>query len=137
MKLHRAWVGVSAVAIPFIASEWAVAQSERSFVELVVKADTPLQLALDERVRLRGVGQRVTGTLAEAISSYDRLVVPAGTRLWGRVAAHEKVRGGARLRANRGAISHRCAGPSSSSTPWRAGLGLPVPAASPRPPEEL
>ena len=99
MKLHRALVPLFAVAMTFSASERAVAQSERSLVELVVKTETPLRIALDQRVKLRRVGQTVTGTLAEAIYSYDRIVIPAGTRVWGHVTKLEKVSGGARLRA--------------------------------------
>lgn len=99
MKFHRAIVLVLAVAITFSASERALAQSERSFVELLVKAETPLRVALDEQVKLKRVGQTVTGTLAEAIYSYDRIVVPAGTKVWGRVTKLEKVSAGTRFRA--------------------------------------
>jgi hypothetical protein len=99
MKFHRAIIRVLAVAITLSAGERAFAQAERSVVELVISADTPLRVALDERVRLKGVGQRVTGTLAEAIYAYDRIVAPAGAKVWGRVARLEKVPGGVRFRA--------------------------------------
>jgi hypothetical protein len=99
MRLHRGIVLLLAAAISRGATAQAFGQTERPLVELVVRAETPLRVALDERVRLKRVGQTVTGTLTEAIYSYDRVVVPAGTKAWGRVTKLEKVSGGARFRA--------------------------------------
>jgi len=99
MRLQRALVHLFAVAIAFSARERAAAQSERPVVELVVKAETPLRVTLDQQVKLKQAGQAITGTLAEAVYSYDRIVVPAGTMVWGHVAKVEKVSRGARFRA--------------------------------------
>jgi hypothetical protein len=68
-------------------------------VELTVQAGRPLRVALLERVKLRRVGQRVAGTLVEPVYAYDRVVLPAGTKVGGRIAKLERVTGGARLHA--------------------------------------
>ncbi|HXB54617.1 MAG TPA: carboxypeptidase regulatory-like domain-containing protein [Vicinamibacteria bacterium] len=68
-------------------------------IDLIVKAGTPLRVALDERVTLRRVGQPVLGTLIEPVYSYDRVVLPAGTKVVGHVEKLESVRGATRLRA--------------------------------------
>jgi hypothetical protein len=68
-------------------------------LDLVVQAGRPLRVVLPERIRLRQVGQVVTGTLVEPVYAYDRIVVPAGTRVRGHVKALEPVGGGARARA--------------------------------------
>jgi hypothetical protein len=62
----------------------AAAQSDSS-IDLVVDAGRPLRVELDERVRLQHVGQVVTGTVREPVFAYDRIVIPVGTRVRGRV----------------------------------------------------
>jgi hypothetical protein len=68
-------------------------------IDLLVRVGTPLRVALDERVTLRRVGQPVLGTLVEPVYSYDRVVLPAGTKVIGHVEKLERVPGGTRLRA--------------------------------------
>ena len=68
-------------------------------IELLVKAGTPLRVALDERVTLRRVGQPILGTLVEPVYSYDRVVLPAGAKVIGHVETLESVGGAARWRA--------------------------------------
>ena len=58
-----------------------------------------LRLALDERVRVKRVGQPVSGTLVEPVFSYDRAVLPAGIKVTGRVEKLQNVSKGTRLRA--------------------------------------
>lgn len=53
---------------------------------LTVAAGRPLHVALDARTRIRRVGQLVTGHVVEPVFAYDRLVIPAGTPVTGRVA---------------------------------------------------
>ncbi len=77
----------------------AAAQSDRPAVDLVVQSGRPLRVVLPERVRLRHAGQVVTGTLVEPVYAYDRIVVPAGTRVRGHVKALEPIGGAARARA--------------------------------------
>src|SRR5580704_10182415 len=58
-------------------------------IDLVVKAGRPLQVALDKRIRVKRVGQPVTGTLVDPVYGYDRILVPAGTEVLGHVAKLE------------------------------------------------
>ena len=66
---------------------------------LVVQAGRPLRVALDERIRLTRVGQPITGTLIEPVYAYDRIVIPAGTRVLGHVDKLENASKGTRVRA--------------------------------------
>ena len=74
---------MAATCAPRVAS----AQSESSAIDLVVQAGRPIRVALDERVKLQRVGQSVTGTVLEAVYAYDRIVVPAGAKMRGHIAA--------------------------------------------------
>ena len=73
--------------------------SDDSSIALVVAAGRPLRVSLDRRERVRGVGQPVTATLVEPVYSYDRIVLPAGTKVLGRVETLEGLGKSARLRA--------------------------------------
>jgi hypothetical protein len=77
----------------------AITSSDAPAIELVVRPETPLRIALDERVRLRYAGQIVTGTLARPVYAYDRVVAPAGTRVFGHVSKLTRISGGRRLSA--------------------------------------
>jgi hypothetical protein len=63
----------------------ALAQSASPTVDLTVAAGRPLRLALDQTVRIRRVGQPVSGILVEPVYAYDRIVLPAGTPVRGHV----------------------------------------------------
>ena len=63
----------------------AAAQSEEPSIQLVVEAGRPLRVALDHRITVKRVGQPVTATLIDAVYAYDRIVLPAGTRVNGHV----------------------------------------------------
>ena len=52
---------------------------------LVVASGRALHVTLDKRITIRRVGQLVEGTLAEPVYAYDRIVLPAGTRVRGHV----------------------------------------------------
>jgi hypothetical protein len=56
-------------------------------IPLVVQRGRPLQVRLDERVTIHQIGQPVTGTVIEPVYAYDRIVIPAGTRVRGHIAA--------------------------------------------------
>jgi hypothetical protein len=62
----------------------AFAQSD-STVELIVPRGRPLRIALANDTTVKRVGQTVTGTLVEPVYAYDRIVLPAGTTLEGRI----------------------------------------------------
>lgn len=58
-------------------------------VNLVLKEGRPLSVTIDQRVMLRRVGQPISGTVSEPVYAYDRIVVPAGATVTGRVAKLE------------------------------------------------
>lgn len=74
-------------ADPVTASE----QPAAAVVPLEVPRGTVLKVALDKEVRIRRVGQTVHAKLIEPVYAFDKLVVPAGSELSGRVASIEKV----------------------------------------------
>jgi len=63
----------------------AAAQSDPSSIDLLVRTGRPLRVALDERVRLKQVGQPVTGVVTESVYAYDRIVIAVGTKVRGHV----------------------------------------------------
>ena len=66
-------------------------------IELVVEGGTPLRVALDQRTIVKRVGQLVAATLVEPVSAYDRVVLPAGTKVIGHVESIQSA--GKRARA--------------------------------------
>ena len=77
----------------------AAAQSDPPSIDLVVNAGRPLRVALDERIRLRQVGQAVAGTVIEPVYAYDRIVVAVGTRVRGHITQIDSGTKFARARA--------------------------------------
>jgi hypothetical protein len=71
----------------------AFAQSNAAQMTLTVAAGRPLDILLDQRVVIKTVGQPVTGTLVQPLYAYDRVVVPAGTRVIGHVEAFRRFSG--------------------------------------------
>ncbi len=63
----------------------AAAQSSDTSMELVVNEGTPLRVALDRRTVIKKIGQPVTATLIDAVYAYDRIVLPAGSKVSGHV----------------------------------------------------
>ena len=56
-------------------------------VPLTVTSGTPLQIALDQEVRVRKAGQPVRGHLVQPVYVFDHLVLPVGTEVDGHIAA--------------------------------------------------
>jgi hypothetical protein len=50
-----------------------------------------LKVALDQEVRVQGVGQPVHGKIVEPVYAFDKLVVPAGTEVVGKISAIDRV----------------------------------------------
>jgi hypothetical protein len=73
--------------------------AQGSSFELVVNAGRTLRLALDRRERVKGVGQQVSATLVDPVYSYDRIVLPVGTKALGHVEKLDAVSKGARVQA--------------------------------------
>ena len=60
-------------------------------IALDVPAGTPLPVVLDKEVRIRKVGQPIHGRIVEPVYAFDKLVVPAGSEVDGRVTRIEGV----------------------------------------------
>jgi hypothetical protein len=64
---------------------------EAPSVLLTVPAGTPLKVVLDQEIRIQKAGQPVHGKTAEPIYAFDKLLVPAGSDVSGKVAAIDPV----------------------------------------------
>jgi hypothetical protein len=74
------------------AAEPAIMESPAALpqtIALTVPKGTPMQVALDQEVRVRKVGQTVHARLVEPIYAFDKLVLPVGTEVLGRVTRIE------------------------------------------------
>jgi len=69
----------------------SAAETPARTIDLRIARNTPLQVALDKEVRVRKAGQPVHGRLVQPLYAFDRLVVPAGSEVNGRIAAVEGV----------------------------------------------
>lgn len=97
--MRRGWSRFACGVAILFAAGLSHASDEDDSVCLVVAAGRPLRVALDSKVKVKRVGQPVTGTLIESVYSYDRVVLPAGSEVFGHVEKLGRVSTGARLRA--------------------------------------
>ena len=67
--------------------------SELHIIATAVPNGTPLQIALDKEVRVRKVGEPITGRVMQPVYVFDRLVIPVGTAATGRILAIDPVPG--------------------------------------------
>jgi hypothetical protein len=72
-------------------------QPKPATIALTVPKGTPMQVALDGEVRLREVGQPLRAHLVQPIYAYDKLVIPVGAAVEGRVTRIEPVSKGKRV----------------------------------------
>jgi len=72
------------------------APASTTTITLTVAKGTPVQVALDEEVRIRKVGQPIHGHVVEPVYAFDRLVIPVGTKATGQITEIEPVSGGKR-----------------------------------------
>lgn len=56
-----------------------------------IEAGTPIKVALDSEVRIRAVGQTIHGRTTEPVYAFDKLLIPVGTVVNGKVAAIDRV----------------------------------------------
>ncbi|MGH9715255.1 MAG: hypothetical protein ACRD4R_00770 [Candidatus Acidiferrales bacterium] len=68
-------------------------------IALTVPRGTPIQVVLDKDIRVRKVGQPIQGRVAEAIYSFDKLVIPANSTVIGKIRAIQGVSDGRRAEA--------------------------------------
>ena len=66
---------------------------EQSTIELAVPNGTPLEIALDGKVRVKKVGQEVHGRLLRPVYAFDKMVIPAGTEAKGHISKIEPITG--------------------------------------------
>ncbi|HEV3057824.1 MAG TPA: hypothetical protein VGY48_06225 [Vicinamibacterales bacterium] len=62
------------------------ARAESPSIDLVLNTGRPLRVVLDRKISVKRVGQPVTGTIVEPVYAYDRIVIPAGTKVRGHIA---------------------------------------------------
>jgi hypothetical protein len=60
-------------------------------IPLTIPVGTPLKVVLDRELRLHAAGQPIHGKTIEPIYSFDRLLIPAGSEVTGKVAVIEGV----------------------------------------------
>ena len=60
-------------------------------VPMTVEAGTPIKVALDSEVRVREVGQAIHGKTTEPVYAFDKLLIPVGTVVNGKVSAIDAV----------------------------------------------
>jgi hypothetical protein len=58
---------------------------------MTVPAGTPIKVALDSEVRVRKVGQPIHGHTVEPVYTFDKLLIPSGTTVTGKVSAIDAV----------------------------------------------
>jgi hypothetical protein len=68
-------------------------------VALIVAKGASLQVALDEEVQVKRVGQLVHARIVEPVYAFDRIVIPIGSEIVGEVTKIEPVSGGKRTEA--------------------------------------
>ena len=93
----------------------AQSQSESPSVALTIATGRQLDIVVDQRVVIKRVGQPINGMIVQPVYAYDRVVVPAGTRVTGHIAALDSPSKITRLRCCL-VISHHRAPFTFSST---------------------
>jgi hypothetical protein len=71
---------------PATPAEEAPAPAQPATIALTLPVGTPLKVALEKDVRLRKAGQPVSARTVEPLFAFDKLVVPAGSEVTGKVA---------------------------------------------------
>jgi hypothetical protein len=92
---HRPTAG----ATPALQSQKQALPTPPQTIALTVPQGTPLQVVLDKEIRIRKVGQPIEGSVAEAIYSFDKLVIPANSKVLGKITRIESVSDGHRAEA--------------------------------------
>jgi len=68
-------------------------------VALTVPKGTPLQVALDQEIRVKKVGQPIHARIVEPVYAFDHVVIPTGTEVIGQVTKIGAISGGKRTMA--------------------------------------
>jgi len=67
------------------------AEAASVMMPMNVPAGTPIKVALDSEVRIREVGQAIHGKTTEPVYAFDKLLIPVGTAVNGKVSAIDAV----------------------------------------------
>jgi hypothetical protein len=76
-----------------------VAPAQPQSVGLTVPKGTPLQVALDQEIRVKAVGQTIHGRVVEPVYAFDHVVIPVGSEVNGQVTKIEATTRGKRTMA--------------------------------------
>lgn len=68
-------------------------------IALTVDAGTPLQVALENTVRLKQEGEPLRGRIVAPVYAFDQLVIPAGTEVSGKITQIQNISAGKRAAA--------------------------------------
>jgi hypothetical protein len=66
-------------------------ETAKTTMPMGVSAGTPIKVALDSEVRVRAVGQTIRGKTTEPVYAFDKLLIPVGTAVNGRVSGIDSV----------------------------------------------
>jgi hypothetical protein len=88
-----AWAGFAQAqdVPPNTSATTATAPSET--IPLIVPKGVPIQVVIDSDIRIKKAGQPIHGRVTEPIYAFDKLVVPVGSEVRGRIAEIEDVSG--------------------------------------------
>jgi hypothetical protein len=84
---------------PVPASSAPSASAPFESVALSLPAGTPLQVALDQEIRVKKVGQPIHGRIVEPVYAFDHIVIPVGSEVNGQVTKIGEISGGQRTAA--------------------------------------
>ena len=73
------------------AGEELAATTSHETIPLIVPEGMAIQIALDEEVRIRKIGQPISGHVVEPVYAFDKLVVPVGTKVTGEITKIEGI----------------------------------------------
>ena len=68
-------------------------------VAISIPTGTPLQVALDQEIRVKKVGQPIHGRIVEPVYAFDHIVIPIGSEVTGQVTKIGKISGAKRTAA--------------------------------------
>lgn len=78
-------------ALPENTAPQAPAQPVPVVMSMDVPAGIPLKVAVNSEIRIRSVGQKIQARTVEPVYAFDKLLIPAGTLVNGKIAAIDPV----------------------------------------------
>ena len=93
------WAGLAHAQDVAPGTPASTAPSPSESIPLTVPKGVPIQIVIDGDIRIKKVGQPIHGRVVEPIYAFDKLVVPVGSAVEGRIAEIEDVPGSKRTLA--------------------------------------